>query len=659
MQQANSVTEYLKLIERFKEYPEKYYRGQLEKYSTMAPSVARDHGYASNESAMYHEAISLKQDEFYDLDMPLERLAKLQHYGIPTRLVDVTIDPLIALYFAVKNTDDPSPGNVFLYLGSGLPANSIKTRVLSILPTLPSLQTELIIAEYEKLYGEQLSQEEVLELVDTPIIVQYSDVIKETNPRLYSQSGTFLICGNKVIDGAITRSLASLDTITPSTVIRIPYEYKKAVKDELDLKYSINEPTVYPELPSVANYIKEKYKEDNQSIDGKYSIVEKEDTSFARTKRISLKIVLTETLRIDQIKQVVIEIIEQHKKKANVILVFVARNGDDYILNNWIVRGQWIDPRLDKRARPLTLKHFEDGCYWEYGKSYSTLADFYEQNVFDDDKTLFVYHQKTWEDFLSIYEVIRASYQESWEAFTTEVQKQKAEITRLYMQLQDFGHSHNKAFDDFLNEFTYCIASVDDLHFWLEKETLSERARSYQITKSLQDSDEKIKLLNQSLVRWRENLQITEQDYNSIDPLQRQKNTFNYTPTLPISKDALEVHIDVVPIVHPDKTVHIEGTTNLFDKATLMLSMKTENGLSCSAKTSVVNGKFVFPLFSDKGKGFLPGNYSYKITLSIPSTQPKEFTKLAGIEYENLTGSFIKREGIGPHGQYEFSILIE
>ena len=659
MQQANSVTEYLKHIERFKEYPEIYYRGQLEKYSTMPPSVARDHGYSSNESAIYHEAISLKQDEFIHLNTPLERLAKLQHYGIPTRLVDVTIDPLIALYFAVENTDDPSPGNIFLYLGNGLPANSMKTNVLSILPTLPSLQTELIIAEYEKLYGEKLSQEKVLELVDTPTIVQYSDVIKETNPRLYSQSGTFLICGNKVIDGAITRSLTSLDSVTPSTVIRIPYEYKKAVKEELDLKHSINETTVYPELLSVANYIKEKFKEDNQSIDGKYSIVEKADASFGRIKCISLKIVLTETLRIDQIKQIVIGIIQQHKKKANVIWVFVARNGDDYILNNWIVRGQWIDPRLDKRVRPLTLKHFEDGYHWDYGNSYSTLADFYEQNVFCDDKTLFVYHQKTWEDFLCIYEVIRASYQESWKAFTMEVQKQQSAITQLYIQLQDFGHSHNKEFDDFLNEFTNCIASVDDLHFWLEKDTLSERARSYQITKTLQDTDEKIKLINQSLVRWSEILQITEQDYNSIDHFQRQKNTFNYIPTLPISKDAREVHINVVPIVHPDKTVHIEGTTNLFDKAILMLSMKTENGLSCSAKTSVMNEIFAFPTFSDKGKGFLPGNYSCKITLSIPSTQPKEFTKLAGIEYENMTGSFIKREGIGPYGQFEFSILIE
>ena len=145
----------------------------------------------------------------------------------------------------------------------------------------------------------------------------------------------------------------------------------------------------------------------------------------------------------------------------------------------------------------------------------------------------------------------------------------------------------------------------------------------------------------------------------ATDPVHRKKSKFNYTPTLPISNDALEVQIEAIPVVHVDKTVHIEGTTNLFDGANLMLSMRKDKQLLCQAKAVIENRKFIFPQFSNKGKGFTPGIYSCEITLSIPSVQPKEFTKLAGIEYENLAGNFIKKDGVGPRGEYSFTFSVE
>ena len=99
-------------------------------------------------------------------------------------------------------------------------------------------------------------------------------------------------------------------------------------------------------------------------------------------------------LQIQQIKEIVINIIEQYKQEQNVVWVYVARNGDAYILSNWILCGQWIDPNLKEEYQPMHLEKPEDGVYWKFNKSYSTDEDFYQQNVFDNDKDLFLNHKK-------------------------------------------------------------------------------------------------------------------------------------------------------------------------------------------------------------------------------------------------------------------------
>lgn len=660
MEQANNVEQYLIIISRFDHYSEKYYRGQREAFQTIPPTIARDSGFAANEAAIFNEAIQMSSTDFEGLDSPLERLAKMQHYGIPTRLVDVTTDPLIALYFAVEKADDPSPGNVYLYVHDGYPTDSIEVRTLSVLPMLRELSISSIQQAVVEEFDETIPSENVLNLVSNPVIVQCSASLQKSNPRLYNQKGTFLICGNEVEGGIVTNKLLSLDTLSPNTIIRIPYEYKKAIKEELDVKYNISEPQLFPEFPSVASYLREKYKSSSFSPEDKYHIAEVRNSSTGFAKRVSITIVLDKELQIDEIKQVVIDVIEHHKKERDVVWVYVAKTGDDYILHNWIVRGQWINPSLNKRFQPLPLKISEKGYYWEFEKSYSVMADYNEKYVFEEDKALFIYNARIWDEFVVTFHELEAVYRTGdYASFEDMVQEKKKKISDLFSQLQDCGHSRNKEFDVFLDRFSVCVGQADDIHFYTEKVDAKVESIRYCVRKIIEDVGNQIVEINNELGRWKDELGITPDDYITYSSQERKKPKYTFTPTLPISKDALNVTLEVEHTVFPDKTVQISGSTNLFDGAILLLSLSAPGDCSCSCKATVKEGAFCFPKCSAHGKGFISGSFAGRVTLSIPGTQPKEFTNLAGIEYENLTGDFIKRDGTGPSGKMEFSFLLE
>lgn len=69
------------------------------------------------EDKLYFEIISKCPDNFRNCQSALDHLVLMQHYGLPTRLLDVTENPLVALYFACANSDTihQSDGKVAIY----------------------------------------------------------------------------------------------------------------------------------------------------------------------------------------------------------------------------------------------------------------------------------------------------------------------------------------------------------------------------------------------------------------------------------------------------------------------------------------------------------------------------------------------------------------
>lgn len=82
--------------------PIRYFRGHPKESYKLEPSIYRDIGLIKNEHNIIRDALTYCPNDFGLTDTNFEKLVKLQHYGYPTRLLDLTSNALVALYFAVK-----------------------------------------------------------------------------------------------------------------------------------------------------------------------------------------------------------------------------------------------------------------------------------------------------------------------------------------------------------------------------------------------------------------------------------------------------------------------------------------------------------------------------------------------------------------------------
>ncbi len=104
-----------------------FFRGESRNYGSEAdcypsielrPGLYRAPGLLKKESWFMNEAIRLFPDEFSHDKTTFERLTRLQHYGFPTRLADITQNVFVATAFACMGKDpirNPRMGFVRVY----------------------------------------------------------------------------------------------------------------------------------------------------------------------------------------------------------------------------------------------------------------------------------------------------------------------------------------------------------------------------------------------------------------------------------------------------------------------------------------------------------------------------------------------------------------
>ena len=104
----SSVSEFIeKIVQRDKEAgTETFYRGHADKDWDLLPSIFRTPNGVEKEHLLFRDMVAHEPQNFSECKSALDYLVQMQHYGLPTRLLDMTTNPLVALYFACQPADD-------------------------------------------------------------------------------------------------------------------------------------------------------------------------------------------------------------------------------------------------------------------------------------------------------------------------------------------------------------------------------------------------------------------------------------------------------------------------------------------------------------------------------------------------------------------------
>lgn len=252
------------------------FRGQQNKEWKLEPGLLRaPQRYIDHEREMSRDLMAIHPQEFAADQTMFDRLVRMQHYGLRTRLLDVTLNPLVALYFAVQRAQSGGrsvDGAVWLLRAPPSRKKYFDSDAVSCVSNLANLsasekeEIRTIPTSYSKdLFNGVDAVDKLLQFIRAEkayfraqidredFFKRYLVTPKMSNRRIIAQSGAFVIFG---LDSP--PSAANFPDTIKTDRIDIPEGSKTEIRAELDT-LGINESTLFPELDRAASYIMRRY----------------------------------------------------------------------------------------------------------------------------------------------------------------------------------------------------------------------------------------------------------------------------------------------------------------------------------------------------------------------------------------------------------------
>jgi hypothetical protein len=280
---AEDLISYLDIIYSFSNSPSvvSCYRGQDDKTWTVKPSVMRKLK-ADAENNILSELLVEAPGEFGSDKNMFDKLVRAQHYSLPTRLLDVTLNPLVGLYFSCSDDALSSvDGVVHIFNFQKNKAKFADSDTISIICNLARLsdkERSKITEEYRKtgatltnwtkekknlfrntaavkrlMQFVRVEKPYFLDAVEPPDLFRYYFVHPlKNNKRVIAQSGAFIAGGLLQY-----RSIQSSTGLTHNKII-IPAKSKPIIMKQLDT-LNINSRSLFPEIEFASTYIKRKW----------------------------------------------------------------------------------------------------------------------------------------------------------------------------------------------------------------------------------------------------------------------------------------------------------------------------------------------------------------------------------------------------------------